>query len=68
MPRVRMYHAGGDRFQFASQAAFEAEHCLDGWVLASEDEAPAEPAPEAEAEVADEPVVDAPARGRGRRS
>lgn len=72
MARVRMYHAGGDRYQHASAAAFEDFHQHEGWVLADDDEAPApvvEPEPvsaEGESAVppAEAPEPEAPKRGR----
>ena len=42
MPKVRMYHPPSNRYQDASQDAFERVWQAEGWVL---DETPPEPAP-----------------------
>ena len=41
MALVRMYHPASDRYQDASDAAFEQFWQHEGWVLAPVDEAPA---------------------------
>ena len=73
MPRVRMYYPPGDRVQYASAAAFEAEYQHEGWVLVDDEPAPAEPVLDPEPEVVDEalagePVADPATPKRARRS
>jgi len=38
MPRVRMYYPPGDRYQHASDSAFEAVYRDEGWVLVDDPE------------------------------
>lgn len=39
MALVRMFHAGSDRYQHASDAAFDAVWQHEGWVVVPEEEA-----------------------------
>jgi hypothetical protein len=39
MGRVRMFHPASDRFQDASQAAFDAQWQSEGWVIVDAPEA-----------------------------
>lgn len=66
MGLVRMYHAASDRFQDASEAAFEAQWKAEGWVIADVPES----APVAEQSAGEGSPVDEPAtaKPRARRS
>ena len=44
--RVRMYHRSSDRYQYASQDAFDRQWSEEGWVLADDDEPTPDPDPE----------------------